>query len=138
MKALTGPGSRKSSIREWNLSHQEAIPLRLTKTDRVLYSPVSTLSQILVDLAPGATYILQYHYRLYKVSNNEGTEMLTASIGGQLVDTLSVTDLTPLVPYYVSRRATYVATADTATLLFEVAGTTLVSFVLDDITLTVV
>lgn len=111
--------------------------LRLTKVDRALYSPGSTLSQTLVGLAPGTTYTLQYYYRLYQVSNNEGIEVLTTSIGEQVVDTLSVNEPTPRVSNYVARSATYVATAETATLRFGLTGTTLVSFALDAITLTI-
>jgi len=112
--------------------------MRLTHTDRVLYSPGATLSQALVGLAPGTTYILQYHYLVYfdDDEDNERREVLTASIGGEPVDTLIV-DAYDSMNGYVERNIMYTATADSATLLFTLTGQSIGNFALDAITLTV-
>ena len=111
---------------------------RLIKTDRVLYSysPGASLSQSLNGLAPGTTYTLQYYYRIYGTYINPGSAVLTTTIGGQIVDTYSMATTAPRVSRYVARTATYVATADTATLLFTLTGARGGNFALDAITLT--
>jgi hypothetical protein len=98
--------------------------LRLTKTDRVLYgySSGATLSQSLVGLAPDTTYTLQYYYRIYRGYRNLGPAVLTTTIGGQIVDTYSIAFSATRVDNYVARTVIYVATADTATLLFALTG----------------
>jgi hypothetical protein len=46
---------------------------------------------VLVSPAPGTTYTLQYHYLVYfNYEDFGGREVLTASIGGEPVDTLNV------------------------------------------------
>lgn len=111
--------------------------MRLTELDSVLYYPGSTLSQTLVGLAPGTTYALQYHYRIYFGDEGDGSdEVMTVTIGGQVVDTFSADPYT-WMSSYASRSATYVATADSATLLFTLSGSYVGDFALDLITLTV-
>jgi hypothetical protein len=53
------------------------------------------------------------------------------------VDTYSIAFSAPRVENYVARTAIYVATADTATLLFALTGAYVGDFALDAITLTV-
>jgi hypothetical protein len=109
--------------------------MRLTKIDRVLYAPGATLSQTLVGLTPGTTYTLQYYYQMYFSRSSDSPEVLTTTIGGQIVDINSV-NYGPSMNGYVSRSATYIATADSATLLFTLTGSYIGDLALDAITLT--
>jgi hypothetical protein len=116
---------------------KKASSTRLTKIDRVLYLPGATLSQTLVGLAPGTTYTLQYYYQIHFTYEGEGdgSEVLTTTIGGQVVD-INLVHYGPPMSGYASRSAAYIATADSATLLFTLTGSYVGEFALDAITLT--
>lgn len=99
----------------------------------------TSLSQLLVDLVPGATYNLQYYYRVYPNGRPlPSPTTLTVAIGGQVVDTYSYSPYIYMIGTnaYTMRSATYVATAESATLLFTLGGSYTGNFALDDITLT--
>lgn len=125
-------------------------PLQLSLKPKLTFPSViygnagstGSISQSLSTLVPNQSYTLTYYMRIMgAISLPTSTCVLTASIGGTVVDTLTISysNIATYRTSYVQRTASVVATSQTDTLKFAfscgVSGRSLVDLLLDNISM---